>query len=227
MRNLILPLLATLASALVPLSASAASFEEECARQLGPTQVSVVPDYGQPVGDYSLSYKELTARSPTPGAMTLGLTEARLTTEISYGTSGLKNGQGQACSRPQLKVVLRFDPMKVFVGREFQPGTCEFQHIFVHELRHVKANQGYLAHVAQKLQGELANYYGSRIFYGDPAMVGAQLKKEVEDTWMPRAKAWLGLVSQVHASIDTPQEYGRSKTACGGAINRILQAGGR
>lgn len=205
--------------------ALAGPLEEACARQLAPTQIQVVPAYAQPVGHYGQSYKELTQRAPMPGQgwTTLGLTEASLVTNIEYGYSGLAMGTS-GCSRPHIKVTLSFNPLLVYVGKEFKPGTCEFQHIFEHEQRHVVANQAHLGYVAGRLQAEMEHRFGNTIFYGDPKVVGAGLMAEVKDVWAPRAKAWMGLVKETHARIDSPQEYSRTATACGGAIARVLVA---
>lgn len=204
----------------------AGPFEDACARQLAPTRISVVPTYAQPTGDYSKSYKDLSRESPLGGgARTLGVTEATLSAKTTYGYSGLSSDTN-GCSRPNISMVLSFNPLKVYVGREFQAGTCEFKHVFDHEVRHVNANQAHLAHVARQLQNELTQYYGNRIFYGDPKVAGANLAKEINDVWLPRAMAWMDSVKHTHAQIDTPAEYARSTSACGGAIARIVAAGG-
>lgn len=65
----------------------------------------MVPVYAQPVGNYTLSYRELTQRSPMGGnAKTLGLTEAYLKTQIQYSYSGLESPDGGGCSRPAIKI---------------------------------------------------------------------------------------------------------------------------
>lgn len=206
-------------------TAHAGDLEVACAQRLAPTRIEVLPVYAQPVGNYTLSYKELTQRSPMGGnAKTLGLTEGYFKTNIQYGYSGLESPDGGGCSRPSIKITLSFDPLLVYVGKEFPPGTCEFQHIFTHEQRHIQANQAHLAQVASRLQAELTQYYGNRILYGNPKVVGAELTKQINEVWAPRAKAWMELVKETHARIDTPQEYARSATACNGNIQRVLSA---
>ena len=207
--------------------ASAGSFEEACARQLPPTVIEVVPLYQEVATDYNVSYRNLTqiqlqGNVSHAGTRVLGITQAKMSSSARYGLTSLSQGT-QGCARPRLHITLSFAPIRVFVGREFVPGTCEFQLIFDHEVRHVKADNDHLAFVAQKLQQELTQYFGNTVYYGNSQQLQQSWQDAVQQYWMPRAQAWMKLVENRHAQIDTPAEYARNNTACGGAVPRIIQ----
>jgi hypothetical protein len=207
--------------------AFAESFEAECERRLTDAQVIVTPQYALVKTDFTLAYSQLSQIMPTSAThRTVGLTHAVMSHKINYGYIGLsKAGSNSGCARPKLEISLSFSPMTVYVGREFPPGSCAFNHIYEHEARHVQAYNQHLAYVASKLQAELSAYFGSQIYYGNPKKLGADWRQQVEQIWVPRAKAWMELVHQSHAQIDTPAEYARNSVVCNGYISQVLSAG--
>lgn len=196
-----------------------------CQARLGPAEFDVVVQGSQPEGNYTLSYKELTQRSaPANGAaLTLGLTEGKFAYQASFGYTGLTIGNS-GCVRPRIKITITLAPHILYVGREFRPGTCEFQHIYNHEARHVMANHQHLTEVARRLKAEMYQYLGNVIYYGPPQQSIDKITQQVREVWMPRAREWQDLVKHSHALIDTPEEYARNSSACDGAITRILRA---
>lgn len=219
-----LPVLLAAAAGLLCPPVFANDLATTCQTKLGPTEVDVVANASQPEGNYTLSYKELTQRSaPGNGAShTLGLTEGRFAYQASYGYTGLAIGDS-GCVRPRIKITITLAPHILYVGREFRPGTCEFQHIYNHEARHVVTNHHHLNEVARRLKAEMQQHIGNTIYYGPPQQSLDKIAQQVRDVWIPRARAWQDLAIHSHALIDTPEEYARNNSVCDGAIARILR----
>lgn len=211
-------------------SAFASSFPDvqvraKCEAELKPTliQVSVKPQELQ--YDFSKSLAELTQRSKKKqtGRQTLGLTETtvRLSTERAYAT--LKKPNGMGCLRPSLEVTLSASPQTIFIAREFPKGSCAFNEIMAHELRHARVNQSHTEAVARQLKAELDQVFGQQIFYGNVAELTQQFKDAWDKQWLPRIDQQLKASEAQHREIDSPQEYARNNTMCDGEVPRMLR----
>jgi hypothetical protein len=206
------------------------SFEAECERRLNPTDIKVQTLPSQIHYNFVTSMAQLTSKGSRQrqlGQVVLGLTEYRLSYKLNWGANYLvEQGTGRACMRPRLTMVFDVTPQLVSVAREFPKGSCAFNEIAAHELRHVYANQGQLQATADMMQRELTNFFGQRVFYGSKESLQAQWQDALTTSWMPMAKADLAKADIAHNAIDSPAEYARNRTICNGEIPRaVVQAG--
>jgi len=200
------------------------SFETECAQRLPPGKVSVRTVPVRPALDESRSYHDLTRMAGEDGRRwVLGLTKPTLRVEARWGFAGFTDRRsGRTCVRPSLQMTLRYEPVVVFVGREFLDDTCAYEFIRAHEERHVEVHVRKLDEVARQMQQELHARLAGVTHVGTRDDLERQLKAEVRDEWIPKAEAALQDVKREHAAIDTPEEYARSRTVCDGRIGRYL-----
>ncbi|KWU19046.1 hypothetical protein AS149_12425 [Burkholderia cenocepacia] len=235
MLTLLAPLAQSAAHAQEPTASSEATqlpkrFVADCERQLPATAIDVVASPSEVKYDFAKGVAELTTR-PTMfregGAHTLGLTEATFRLDVAWKGDVLMDSQTRmGCTRPRVTVHLKVGPQQVFVAKEFPQSGCAFWEIAKHELRHVTANQEQAEKVAQTLQDQLRSSFGNRIFYGKPDELKSAFTETLENDWMPWAKDQFAQVEAVHQSIDTPEEYRRNATMCGGEVPRALKAAG-
>lgn len=209
---------------------AAETFEQECARRLSSTEIHVVALPSAVQYTFSTSMAQLTQRGSRQrnlGQVVLGLTEATLRSQLSWGANYLvEAGSGRACMRPHLTLAFNVAPQLVSVAREFPKGSCAFNEIATHELRHVYANQAQLEVAAGVMQKELTSFFGQKVFYGKQNVLQSQLSEALNTTWMPLAQAELDKVKAAHNAIDSPQEYARNSTVCDGAIaHAVAEAG--
>lgn len=204
--------------------ATGVSFETECAQRLPPGKVSVQAVPVRPVLDESRSYHDLTRMAGEDGRRwVLGLTRPTLRVEARWGFAGFTDRHtGRTCVRPSLQMTLRYEPVVVFVGREFLDDSCAYEFIRAHEDRHVQVHVRKLDEVAKQMQQDLHARLSGVTHVGTRDALERQLKAEVRDEWIPRAEVALQDVKREHAAIDTPEEYARSRTVCGGRIGRYL-----
>lgn len=178
--------------------------------------------------DLRSSFRTLTLLGPAgtrPGMQVLGLT--RGTAIVSFQTrivSYVAPGGRWECASPQLTVTYGFSPMTVYVAREFPKGSCAWNEIHRHELRHVQAYQDHLAGIESELRETLQR----RFVTGDPwrGPVGQarnRIQQELEERWAPYVKRMINKVDQTQALIDTPEEYARVASSCGGEIRRLTR----
>jgi hypothetical protein len=204
---------------------AAASFARECESRLAPARISVTGEPMAPRIDASKSYLELTEMvSKGEYTWVLGLTRPVLRVRTQWSFDGLEDSTGRrTCMRPSLDMRLLYDPVTVFIGREFAADECSYRFILAHETRHVAVHVRQLENTVALLQSRLQQRMGGDVHYGTRAELERKFRTEIENYWMPRAQRELANVRREHAAIDTREEYARANTACDGRIARVLR----
>ena len=175
--------------------------------------------------DNSKSYRALTAlKGAAPAnAYVLGLTRTQSRMEINLKGSILQDRlSGYECISPQIAVSLYYIPIIIYIGSEFSPGSCAYDEILAHEMRHLKAYLDYLPKVESVVRKALANRFDSKPLYARSGQARAALQREMDNGWMPYMKRELGKVEAVQALIDTPQEYARLSRVCKGEVQSLI-----
>lgn len=156
------------------------------------------------------------------GHQVLGLTRGNVIAQFSTTTPSYIDRTGQwECASPQLTLTVGFSPMTVYVAKEFPRGSCAYNEIYRHELRHVKTYQEHLVNIEK----ELADTLRSRFATGSSwrASVGQtreRLQRELNERWLPFVQREIGRVDATQALIDTPEEYARVANTCNGEIKK-------
>ncbi|MFC3683880.1 hypothetical protein [Hydrogenophaga luteola] len=220
-------LLLTLLPPLVLAEQPSARWQALCEAQLPPTVVEVTAEPA-PVRhrrDRSIADLMQIQRLPQENAFTLGLTELQLGTRIAFRSPTLSHPlERLVCMRPAITVTLSLDPHVVSVASEFEDGSCAHRHILAHEMRHVQINQLTLASAADRMREGMQQSFGNKVYYGEPKELQERLTRHIREQWLPWVDAQMKHTLQRHREIDTPEEYARNRTACGGEIARTLDA---
>jgi hypothetical protein len=173
-------------------------------------------------------YKGLTARagSAAGNMATLGLTVTQGQYRASLGGPLLQDAaSGYECIAPQVEISLNYSPVKIYVGSEFPPGSCGYQAILTHELRHLQAYMDNLARVEKVVREALDKRFEGKPLYAPSGTAMSALEHEINSVWFPfiRDEFDKGKVQQ--EAIDTPEEYARMGKVCDGEIAAILIRG--
>ena len=175
--------------------------------------------------DTHLPYKALTVMKGTARANTwvLGLTKTDSQVQIGLAGPLLQDpASGYECVAPQISVKITYAPVVIYIGREFAPGTCAYDEILAHELRHMKTYMQHLPRVEKTVRAALARRFEARPLYAPSGTAKAALAREIDTGWLPYVKAEMRKVETLQAAIDSPQEYARLGKACKGEIQNIL-----
>ncbi len=206
---------------------------EECLRRLPPSvlTVSVEPlqistDYTQSVSALRVLHK--TEASKAASGTTVGLTTATPSWKMEVKIRGLASTNKAGvrtgfCARPRVEVVLSYAPVTVYVANSFVNHTCAFNHIYQHELKHVKIYEEALVQTAAWLQAELTAAYENYLYYGKEEDFSEKMRQDVHTHWTPLIKQRMLAVEEKHKMLDSPEEYRTNQTACAGEIPRILK----
>ncbi len=200
-------------------------FQARCEDTIGQTvSVLTASQNGYSVNT-DLSYKTLTGmKNPGRGyAYVLGLTHTEFRVRIGLDGELLQDrASGYECIAPHIKVTLSYEPIVVYVGKEFAPGTCAYQEILTHEMRHLNAYMDHLPKVERIVRAALAKRFESRPLYAPSGQASALLSQEINTGWMTYIKAQLSKVDRLQVEIDSPQEYARLGKACNGEVGAMI-----
>ncbi|MBB5367017.1 MULTISPECIES: hypothetical protein [unclassified Janthinobacterium] len=215
---LLLPILGAQAAARTP-------FQIRCEDTISKTvSVLTAQQNGYSI-DTHLPYKALTVMKGVARANTwvLGLTKTDSQVKIALAGPMLQDPvSGYECVAPQIAVSLSYAPVMIYIGREFAPGTCAYDEILAHELRHMKTYMEHLPRVEKIVRAALAKRFEARPLYAPGGTAKAALAREIDTGWLPYIKAEMRKVEVLQAAIDSPQEYARLSKACNGEIQNIL-----
>lgn len=222
-----LQLLPLLAGLLYADSAAAARtlFQVRCEETISrPISVLTASQNGYSV-DNTRSYRSLTAMkgNAPANAYVLGLTRTESRMSISSGGPMLTDPlSGYECIAPKIEVKLYYTPIVIYVGSEFAPGTCAYQEILAHEMRHLKTYLDYLPKVELVVRKALSNRFDNKPLYARRGEAASLLQREIDTGWMPWMKREMMKVEAQQAQIDTPQEYMRLSRVCKGEVQSII-----
>ena len=176
--------------------------------------------------DNSKSFRALTAlKGAAPAnAYVLGLTRTQSRLEINLNGSILQDRlSGYECIAPQIAVSLYYIPIIIYIGSEFLPGTCAYDEILAHEMRHLKTYLEHLPKVESVVRKALSNRFDNKPLYARSGQARAALQREVDTGWMPYMKRELVKVESQQSLIDTPQEYMRLSRVCKGEVQSLIR----
>jgi hypothetical protein len=204
-------------------TAAQQAFQLRCENSIGST-VAVVDaqDHGWSL-DHTLTSRTLTAMKGQSGGLVLGLTRAE--SRIAMGSEGKLlqlAGSPYECIAPKVIVKLSYVPIIVYIGSEFAPGSCAYEEILAHEMRHLKAYLAHLPKVEAALRAALNQRFIGKPLYAAGGQARALLDQELARRWMPFARAEMAKVEAVQAAIDAPQEYARLSKVCKGEVQSLL-----
>jgi len=174
-----------------------------------------------------LSYKALTRMKGgmlPPNGFVLGLTKTESRVQIGVDGPMLQDpASGYECVAPQIKVELTYAPVRIYIGNEFPAGTCGYEVILAHEMRHMQTYMDQLPKVEKVVRDALAKRFEAKPLYAPAGTARSALTHEIDSGWMPFIKAEMGKVELLQTQIDSPAEYARLSKACNGEIQNILK----
>ena len=175
--------------------------------------------------DNTMSYRDLT-RMKRPGVrngFVLGLTRTESRVAIQVDGTLLASPDGRAeCVMPRIAVTLYYQPIVVYVGREFEPESCAYREILAHEMRHLKSYLDYLPKVEERVRARLGGRFAGKPLYARTGESRILLQREIDRSWMPYIKGEMGRVEKLQAAIDSPQEYARLSKVCQGEVQSLI-----
>jgi len=200
-------------------------FQAQCEDTIGDT-ISVLSSRQQGYRiDNTRSYFDLTRLKGAVqrGSWVLGLTHTEARVSIKVGGRMLTDrASGHECVAPRIDVNLDYQPIVIYVSREFPQGSCSYREVLAHEMRHLLTYQEFLPKAENIVRARLAARFAGKPLYAPIGQARSLLQREVDRSWMPYIKREMEKVEILQAAIDTPQEYTRLGKVCAGEVQSLL-----
>ena len=199
---------------------------DECDR-LPPPSVAIKRLETPVTLDRNYSVAALRAIGPAlsrPNERVLGLTRAtsRVSVETRIASYIDRSGRWE-CASPALTVSYGYSPLTVYVAREIAAGSCAYNEVYQHELRHVQTYQARLRRIEPEIAQALQQRFATGAAWRGPkGQAQRVLQRELDERWLPFIKRTIEQVESEQALIDTPQEYARVAKSCHGEVERLL-----
>jgi len=167
----------------------------------------------------------LAATIARPQQQVLGLTRGQAVVRYKLEIQRQLDPSGQwECASPKLALAYGFDPITVFIGREFPPDSCAYQEIHAHEQRHLETYKAQVGKVEAEITQALERRFADSAPWRGPAgQAQERLQWELGERWIPYVKQLLEQSEADQARIDTPGEYARIAASCNGEIRQRLE----
>jgi hypothetical protein len=216
-----------LCAALLPCMAQASSadaFAGRCEREMKPvlevhaheTQFDVFENLSSKVLNSRVNY----ARA---SQLTLGMTSGTTRTEILLDAPSLQDQGGKReCAAPHIAVDLSYNPVQVYVAREFHKESCAYRTVYEHEMRHVQVYRDNLPVLEKRVRDALEQRYGAHPMYAAPGSAIDRLQDDVDHWLRPFIRDQLAEVEHQQTLLDSPEETYRLSQACLGEVRQAM-----
>jgi len=212
--------------ALAAAAAPRTDFQARCEDTIGETLSVLTGTQNGFRIDNSVGFRSLTAMKgrARPGQVVLGLTRTESIVSINVGGRLLTDpASGYECIAPHIEIKLYYPPIIVYVSREFRPGSCAYEEVLAHEMRHLNAYLDYLPKAEARVRAALQQRFEDKPLYARIGQAQSLLQREIDRGWMPYIKSEMAKVEGLQAAIDSPQEYARLGKVCGGEVQSLLR----
>lgn len=218
------------ALAALPLPARATAYYECPA--YSPPAINVVPVYDEPSFDTSMGIRSIyemaqgaNYKSSSSREFPVGLTASTQQLNTSFEVSTQTMPNGIVCAQiTSLEVTYGFTDTVVYIAHEFERGSCGYQEVLEHELRHVSVDQAimdeYLPQLQTMVEGIVDNLGPTKVRSVEEAnnYYETSLNRQ-----MNQLNASLAAThGQKQAQVDTPEEYRRISKVCDGEIAHLV-----
>jgi hypothetical protein len=180
----------------------------DCSRIAGPTEVRIDRVAAPVTYNLGESAAQIGARSgltSQDGAVVRGLTESAFHSKLSVTLSAMTTKEGVCVHPDAIDLHIGFDPVIVYIERDYAPGTCQFEAIDAHEKGHVRNMDRTLEAALPKIRRALED--AAR----DPRL---PLFARDEET------AQRGAVAVIDAALNVPlDDFAKARTALDGVLD--------
>jgi hypothetical protein len=136
-----------------------------------------------------------------------------------------KNGYCYGFKRVEVEV--NFQNPTIRVAREIPPGTCSYQTVIDHEMRHYEATREALNKAEERLRQDFNELVPPMFYRGIKELEPVQnaLYKKIYDLTDVQIKDLFTEIAQRNAQIDTIQESLRVSGSCNGEVVHYIEQG--
>jgi hypothetical protein len=200
------------------------SFEQRCEALTAPViQVTAAPPSYVLKTDLSTRILSTRTGDASGNHSVMGMTASRTLAEISLvGPSLIDPAGARECIAPRIDVILRFEPLDVYIAREFARHSCAYREVLKHEMQHVKVYAEGMARIERMVHGELTLRYGGKPHYAKAGQGLDSLQEELNGWLSPMLREQLAQVELLQARLDSIEATDILSHACRGEVAMMM-----
>jgi hypothetical protein len=163
---------------------------------------------------------------PHYDSVTLGVTHYEPVIEFRAPILERPLSDGSYCARVQrIDATIGYRNVTIFIANELNADPCSANHVMGHEQKHVAVNLALLQEYVPLIQKRLAEYLS---LYGmfrmqTPEYANTLLREKANAILNDMSNRMLEENRRRQQLVDSPEEYARNNTVCGGRINEIVR----
>lgn len=213
---------APLASPLTP--AATGDFEQRCQTLRAPIiEVSASAPAFVLKTDLSTRILSTRSRDASGNHSVMGMTASHTMADISLAGPSLLDPSGtRECFAPRIDVLLKFEPLDVYIAREFAKHSCAYREVLKHEMQHVKIYADGLARIERLVYAELTRRYGGKPVYAKAGQGLETLQLQLEGWIDPLLREQMAQVEVLQRQLDSTEETEILSHACLGEVAMMM-----
>jgi hypothetical protein len=195
---------------------------ERCTLDYGPPSVRFEVKLGDIAYHNDRGRSEFQRLSPKAAALgaqwvTSGLTVDEIKLNLSVEVTAMRRADGRYCvALGAAAGSLGYDAIHVFIDRRYRPGSCQYQSILDHELKHVVVHAEAVRRYGAAMEARLRETSGS---YGAFVAPSPQAGAEWLNGWLDRELRPLFHdmqrgIDRADAVLDSRENYEREQKQC-------------
>ncbi|MGH6932510.1 MAG: hypothetical protein ACREEE_08760 [Dongiaceae bacterium] len=185
----------------------------------GEYQIAVVKDVPAPRLNHELRRSEigeLTFHGPHNSV--LGLATSQLEVEYDAAFRYMPAGDGFCFWTDRVTVTLRYHAFDVYVAAEYAAGSCPYNAILAHELRHVDVAHKHLDYYTPNIKGALTslNIPTARTptLVASPDLAQAETLDRIGELLRPPVEVMQQAMIAAQEVVDSPKSYRQVRDQC-------------
>jgi hypothetical protein len=155
-----------------------------------------------------------------------GLTATALKIEYAANYAAEPYGDGHCFWVKQVDVLLRYETPDVYVAKEYETGSCNYEVILEHETEHVKVAQDHLKRYASRIGSALTSLLipkrKSAIVVDSPEEAKRKVNEVLQRVIYPGYLELERGMDEAHEKLDTPDERRKMVLRCSRELHAPL-----
>lgn len=200
------------------------SFEQRCESAMRPNiKVSATPPSYVLINNLSTRVLNTRGSYASASHFIMGMTAGHTRADIDIdGPTLIDTASGRECIAPRIDVMLSFEPLDVYVAREFPPLSCAYREVLKHEMQHVRIYAEQLQRIEALVRDELKDRYDGRPLYA-PTGKGLETVQAQVNNWLgPMLREELAKVEVMQRRLDSSDETDKLSHACMGEVAAMM-----
>ena len=200
------------------------SFEQRCESAMRPNiKVSATAPSYMLINNISSRVLNTRGSDASASHFIMGMTASHTRADVDIdGPALIDPASGRECIAPRIDVMLSFEPLDVYVAREFPVQSCAYRAVFKHEMQHIRIYTEQLQRIETLVRNELLGRFDGHPLYAPTGKGLENLQAQVNGWLGPLLRDELAKVEVMQRRLDSSEETDKLSHACMGEVAAMM-----